>query len=626
MTSEAPASISLFRPIHLAGLTTLLITFAALRIAAQTSVPATAVEAARMPQYAKRLAHPAHPASQAQAVPPRQRSRKGAPPDGIFYDNGPINGQTTAWTINFGFVVADSFLGDGGQLTGLSFGAWLFPGDVLQSAELRITDSPFGGTTYFDGTVSLTQSGCFQNQYGFNVCTATGTIFNGPTLAGAYWVNLQNASVNTGDPAYWDENSGPSLAEQNSVGTIPSEAFSLEGTGGTPQCFQPQQDLQVLYNLTQQQGGQPDGVVLDSAGNLYGATADGGNHGEGFAFKLARFANWVLNPLFNFVGGDTGGQPTGLIVGPDGSLYGGAQGGIQNCGSGGSDYCGLVFNLKPPPTFCPAALCSWTENVPYRFTSESDGSGVIHVSASDPQGNLYGTTSTGGAHGAGTVFELARSGGNWTKTTLYSFAGGADSTPTQVLVGNDGNLYGVAQSTGLQHGIVFQLKSSGGQWTETILYLFRGIEDGYGPSYLVQDSASNLYGIAQVQPPFSGASGVIFTLQKTGSGWHFSDFLVKHDEFDVLNNLTIDAAGNVYGTGYDSSMFGACTFGNNCHNSYIFKASYAGGNWNYVDQKYLANQFFDSGGSLALDPSGNLYGGTFTCGSNNHGTVWQFSP
>jgi uncharacterized repeat protein (TIGR03803 family) len=622
MPSKAPRSISLFRPIFLAGVTTLLILLAALPLAAQTSVPATAVEAARMPQFAKRLAHSARPAS----PPNSARSRRGAPPDGIIYDNGPINGTTDAWAINSGFVVADSFPSDGGQISGLSFGAWLFPGDVLQSVELTITDSPLGGTTYFDGIINLTQDGCVGNQYGFNVCTASAS-FTGPTLnSGTYWVNLQNAQVNTGDPAYWDENSGPSLAEQNSVGTIPSEAFSLEGSGGSPQCFQPQQNVQVLYNFTQQQAGGQDGVVLDSAGNLYGANPLGGNHGAGFAFKLSHFANWVLDPLFNFLGGDTGGQPTGMIIGPNGSLYGGAQGGIQNCGSDGSAYCGLVFNLRPQPTFCSAALCSWTENVPYRFSSESDGSGVITVSAFDQQGNLYGTTSTGGAHGAGTVFELTRSGGGWTKATLYNFTGGNDGTnPTQVLLGNDGNLYGVAGGGVFRHGVVFQLAPSGGQWVERVLHPF-GLAFDENPRFLVQDGPGNLYGIGDIFLPHLPVHGLIFGLEKAGSNWNYSQYVVQHGEFDDLNNLTIDAAGNLYGTGSDGSMFGACTFGNDCHNSYIFKASYAGGNWSYVDLKYLENQFLDSGGSLALDSTGKLYGTTSTCGTNNSGTVWQFSP
>ena len=149
-----------------------------------------------------------------------------------IYDNGPTNGTTDAWTINFGFAVSDSFtLGGASTVSGLNFAAWLAPGDVLQSAEVSITSSEFGGTSYFDQTVSFTQSGCTSNQYGFNVCTESGT-FSGTALnAGTYWLNLSNASVNTGDPVYWDENSGPSSASENSNGTVPSESFTLVGSG-----------------------------------------------------------------------------------------------------------------------------------------------------------------------------------------------------------------------------------------------------------------------------------------------------------------------------------------------------------------------------------------------------------
>ena len=104
---------------------------------------------------------------------------------------------------------------------------WLFPGDSLTSAELyAITSSENGGTSYFDQTVNFTQSGCVGNEYGYNVCNES-TSFSGPTLnAGTYWVNLQNASVPSGNPIYWDEKTvGPSLASESSVGTIPSESF-----------------------------------------------------------------------------------------------------------------------------------------------------------------------------------------------------------------------------------------------------------------------------------------------------------------------------------------------------------------------------------------------------------------
>src|SRR6202167_4124425 len=147
-----------------------------------------------------------------------------------LYSNGPVNGTTDAWTINFGFVVSDSFTvpGGGALVDQVNFYAWTFPGDVLETAEVSITSSEFGGTTYTDQIVNFTQSACSANQLGYNVCLE---FSNGMTPLnlndGTYWLNLSNAVVNDGDPIYWDENSGPSQASENSVGTIPSEAFTI---------------------------------------------------------------------------------------------------------------------------------------------------------------------------------------------------------------------------------------------------------------------------------------------------------------------------------------------------------------------------------------------------------------
>jgi len=151
------------------------------------------------------------------------------------YSNGAINGNTDAWTINFGYIVSDTFnvTNSGTTITGGSFGMWLFPGDTLTSAELSITSGENGGTSYFDQTVNFTQGSCATNNYGYDVCTEN-TSFSGPTLnAGTYWLNLQNASVPSGDPIFWDENSGPSQASESSVGSIPSEAFTVLGTATT---------------------------------------------------------------------------------------------------------------------------------------------------------------------------------------------------------------------------------------------------------------------------------------------------------------------------------------------------------------------------------------------------------
>jgi hypothetical protein len=122
------------------------------------------------------------------------------------YDNGPINGTTDAWTINFGYIVSDTFVPDAGSVTGLMFGVWEYPGDVLTSVDWSITSQENGGTLYGSGTVSgknLTDQFISTNQYGFDIDKITATGLNVAVTAGTrYWLNLQNAEVPSGDPVY----------------------------------------------------------------------------------------------------------------------------------------------------------------------------------------------------------------------------------------------------------------------------------------------------------------------------------------------------------------------------------------------------------------------------------------
>jgi hypothetical protein len=162
----------------------------------------------------------------------------------VIYSNGPTNGNSDSFDIGFGFVESDTFNvpSNNTTITGANFAFWLTPGDVITSAQLTITSAENGGTVYFNSTVSLAQSGCVFNFDNKNVCNEAAN-FAGPTLnSGTFWLNLQNGEATDGDPVFWDENSGPSSASQNRLGTIPSESFtvlglssSTSGTGTVPE-------------------------------------------------------------------------------------------------------------------------------------------------------------------------------------------------------------------------------------------------------------------------------------------------------------------------------------------------------------------------------------------------------
>jgi len=168
-----------------------------------------------------------------------------------LYDNGPINGTTDAWTINFGYELADSFtLLNNSTVGGFNFGVWEYGGDRLTSVDWLISSFPDGGTRYGSGTASgsnLTDQFLSVNQYGYDIDRITVTGLNVALVSGnTYWLTLQNAVVPSGNPVYWDENSGagcggddghgggcPSIASPGGVGSDPSEAFTIDGPGGT---------------------------------------------------------------------------------------------------------------------------------------------------------------------------------------------------------------------------------------------------------------------------------------------------------------------------------------------------------------------------------------------------------
>ncbi len=144
------------------------------------------------------------------------------------YDNGPINGTVNAWTINVSYSVTDSFtISSPTILTGAQIGLWLFPGDAPTSVDWAIGTSMYGSDVS-SGTSSPTNGAPTFNPSQYALVESTFAI-NGNVAPGNYWFTIQNLSMPSGNPGYWDENNGPSTANESALGDIKSESFQLYG-------------------------------------------------------------------------------------------------------------------------------------------------------------------------------------------------------------------------------------------------------------------------------------------------------------------------------------------------------------------------------------------------------------
>ena len=159
----------------------------------------------------------------------------------------------------------------------------------------------------------------------------------------------------------------------------------------------------TLYGFNQTTGAYPFGVILDNAGDLFGATAGGGSNNRGAVYELtAGSGGWTFNSLFNFTGLNSNSGPQApLTMDSQGNLYG------VTSGEGAYAY-GNVFKLTPSAN-------GWVYTDLHDFTNYGDGSAPTGQIVVDANGNLYGTCSAGGdlngsqceqSGGCGTVWEI----------------------------------------------------------------------------------------------------------------------------------------------------------------------------------------------------------------------------
>jgi len=191
----------------------------------------------------------------------------------------------------------------------------------------------------------------------------------------------------------------------------------------------------VIYRVRDTLAAGPEGPpIFDGKGNLYGATTSA-NYGSVFELRPSRKRNWRESALYTFQGGSDGGYPApGLVSDANGNLYGATTGYLSLAGN--------VFELKRKKG-------QWIEAPLYSFSNTADGETPAAAPAFDTNGNLYGVTEAGGQNGVGVVYELSAQGSGWSEKLLYSFAGGSDgATPEGTILVNSGNLYGITFAGG----------------------------------------------------------------------------------------------------------------------------------------------------------------------------------
>lgn len=399
-----------------------------------------------------------------------------------------------------------------------------------------------------------------------------------------------------------------------SIPTFPirKQIFALAFALGLATVAIPQtqaQSFKVVYNFTgASDGGNPlDGFVADTLGNLFSTTSAGGALGNGAVIKFSKAG--AESVLYSFAGGTDGANPqAGLLRDKSGNLYGTTY-------AGGKENLGTVFMVT----------AAGAEEVLYSFATGKDAAYPEAGLTIDAQGNLYGTASAGGTYNNGAVFRLTppKTGSTWKETLLYSFGGtGTDGQApvASLTLGAAGTLYGTTSTGGeYGYGTIFQLVRSGATWEETILHNFADGDDGGIPyGGLIANKAGSLYGAATEGG--TGGGGTIFELTPSNGSWTFT-VLYSNPGWGIsgsFRNLLLDASGNLYGTTHCDGADSAGT---------VYKLTPASGSWTYTSLYSFTggtDGLYVYSNPVLLE--GHIYGTTKLGGAHGYGVIWQVVP
>jgi len=389
-----------------------------------------------------------------------------------------------------------------------------------------------------------------------------------------------------------------------------------------------QKEANIYSFKGQTDGAQPySALIADGAGNLYGTTSDGGgspncgkNVGCGTVYELTPPGNgvnhWTETVLYAFQGGTTDGfSPfTPLIFDTQGNLYGTTL-------NGGTSTTGVIFEVSPPAQSGGA----WTETVLYNFANENPEGGLVFDSA----GNLYGETNQ--QH----VYELsppAAPGATWIHTVLVQAA--SDSALYGGLVlDKDGDLYGTSITGGAggkNCGFAFEAvkPATGGAWNEKVLYTFTGANGDACTPYggVVFHGGNHLYGTSYAGGNF--ANGTVFELSPGAEGAPWTETSIY--QFDHSTGASLPKAGVVFDK--KGNLYSDAYFDQEDNGGEVFELSppaEQGGSWTYTDL-FDSNCDGDDGcylaGGLTFDKGNVLYGTSSLGGARDFGVVFSVTP
>lgn len=379
---------------------------------------------------------------------------------------------------------------------------------------------------------------------------------------------------------------------------------------------------QILYSFQ----GDTDGeyadtdLVVDTAGNIYGTTVQGGTFGGGTVFEVTPAG--VHTVLYNFTGGSDGGEPyKGVTLDSQGNLYGTAGVGGKYVGPCSDTGCGVVFKLTNSGG-------TWKQTVIHYFTGGNDGWGPGSGVTVDANAAVYGTTPLGGTNNAGIIYQLSNAGGNWTEKIVHTFTGGNDGlggSAGRLLPDGAGGFFGACTAGGAHgDGVIFHLTPNATGWKLVTLYAFLGMPDaGFPYGGLVLDKAGNLYGTNY----YDGANdlGSVYQLKNNHDGtWSekvLYSFTGGSDGSSPISNLVFDSAGNLYGTTSEGGAPG-------CQCGTVFRLSPRNGSWVETTLHRFAGPpdgaFVYNG--MVVDSAGNYYGATVHGGTANEGAIYKFVP